>query len=197
MYFSTVVSVWAVPCPASPQQFHLVAKADFFLYLSWPSKGLSWISVPCGRSLEEIIFSAFVYLPFFGLKITNNFFLCHFSRRFCSLERNPASRLKLLQTWVAPVEVARSIHWHMCVFFSFGIGFLASESCLGKKEIACCIVPFSLQVYYKIFYVVPDPPWLKKAVEIQCAFLVTEELEVVDKVEIKSCWWVVMSAGCR
>lgn len=95
-----------VGCTSSRQ---LVAKADSLLCLTRPS-GVWWISVLCHRSFKEIIFSAFVCLLIFSLKITNNSFLCQFSHCFCCLGKNPACRLKLLlQTWLTPIEVARSI----------------------------------------------------------------------------------------
>lgn len=140
--------------------------------------------------------SFLLLFAYFCLQITNNFCASFLIVFVLLKEILPVGCSYCYKLELQQLKLQEVLHWHMCMFFSFGIGFLTSESCLRKKEIPCCILPFSLQVCCKIFCVAPDSPWLRKALEIQGAFLVTEESEVVGKVETESCQWVVVSAGC-
>jgi len=92
------------------------------------------------------------------------------------------------------LKLQEVLHWCMCVFPQFwslvprvgAAGSLTSKPCLEKKGIPRSVVSSSLRVYWDIHRVAAGSPWFRNALQIQRAFLVPRESEVLNREEIES-----------
>lgn len=74
---------------------------------------------------------------------------------------------------------------------------LPSEPCLEKKGIPCFLGSSSLRVRHKIHLLAAGSAWFENALQIRAALLLAQDLEVPNRVEIKSGRLIVTSACCR